>query len=106
MAARNGEVLNYDSICEDAGIDSTTAKRWVSILEASDIIYLLKPYFSSELKRATKTPKIIFLDTGLCAYLCNWNSGTNIMNSTSSGHYLVLFLHLQLLQHLLLLVIL
>lgn len=99
MAARNGEVLNYDSICEDAGIDSTTAKRWVSILEASDIIYLLKPYFSSELKRATKTPKIIFLDTGLCAFLCNWNSGTNIMNSTSSGHYLESFVISELIKN-------
>lgn len=69
MAARNGEVLNYDSISEDANIDATTAKRWVSILETSDIIYLLKPYFNNELKRTIKAPKIIFMDSGLCSYL-------------------------------------
>ena len=88
VASRNGEVLNFESISEDAGIDSTTAKKWISILQASDIIYLLEPYFNSELKRDTKTPKIVFLDSGLCSYLCGWNSGENIMNSSVSGHYL------------------
>ena len=99
VAARNGEVLNYSSICEDAGIDATTAKRWISILEASDIIYLLQPYFNSELKRVTKTPKIIFLDSGLCSYLCGWNSGENIMNSTVSGHYLESFVISELIKN-------
>ncbi len=88
VASRNGEVLNFESISEDAGIDSKTAKKWISILQASDIIYLLEPYFNSELKRVTKSPKIVFLDLGLCSYLCGWNSGENIMNSSVSGHYL------------------
>ena len=88
VASRNGEVLNFESISEDAGIDSKTAKKWISILQASDIIYLLEPYFNSELKRVTKSPKIVFLDSGLCSYLCGWNSGENIMNSSVSGHYL------------------
>lgn len=91
VASRNGEVLNYNSICEDADIDSTTAKRWVSILETSDIIYLLNPYFSSELKRTIKSSKIVFLDSGLCSYLCGWNSGENLINSSTSEHYLETF---------------
>lgn len=91
VASRNGEVLNYNSICEDVGVDATTVKKWISILEASDIIYLLQPYFNSKLKRSIKSPKIIFLDSGLCSYLCGWNSGENIMNSTVSGHYLETF---------------
>lgn len=99
VAARCGEVLNYDSICEDADIDSKTAKHWISILEASDIIYLLKPYFSSELKRTIKSPKIIFLDTGLCSYLCGWNSGINLMNSSTSGHYLENFIISELIKN-------
>ena len=74
VAARNGETLNYSSLSEDADIDANTAKRWISILEASDIIYLLQPYFNKKLNRAIKTPKIVFLDTGLCAYLCGWSS--------------------------------
>ena len=99
VAARNGEVLNYNSICEDADIDAKTAKNWISILEASDIIYLLQPYFNSELKRVTKSPKIIFMDTGLCSYLCNWNSKESLMNSSVSGHYLETFVISELIKN-------
>ncbi len=99
VAARNGEVLNYDSLREDADIDSKTAKAWLSILEACDIIYLLQPYFSSPLKRATKSPKIIFMDSGLCAYLCNWNSSEALMNSSVSGHYLESFVISELIKN-------
>lgn len=99
VAARNGEVLNYNSLCEDADIDAKTAKNWISILEASDIIYLLKPYFSSELKRSTKAPKIVFLDTGLCSYLCGWNTIESLINSSTSGHYLETFVISELIKN-------
>ena len=91
VAARTGEVLNYNSLAEDADIDATTAKRWVSILEASDIIYLLQPYSNNMLSRAIKSPKIIFLDTGLCAYLCGWSSKETLENSSTSGQFLETF---------------
>ena len=91
VASRNGEILNYNSLSEDADIDVNTVKRWISILEASDIIYLLKPYSNNKLKRAIKSPKIIFLDTGLCAYLCGWNTKETLENSATSGHFLEAF---------------
>ncbi len=99
VAARNGEVLNYNSLAEDADIDAKTAKNWLSILVASDIIYLLEPYFSAKLKRVIKSPKIIFLDTGLCAYLAGWNSSENIMNSSVSGHFLETFVISELIKN-------
>lgn len=99
VAARNGEVLNYASICDDAGITAKTAKSWISILQASDIIYLLQPYMSSELKRATKSPKIVFMDTGLCAFLCNWSSPQTLMNSSVAGHYLEAFITSELIKN-------
>ena len=99
VAARNGEVLNYNSICEDAGIDAKTAKKWISVLEASDIIYLLQPFSSSELKRVISNPKIIFMDTGLCAYLCHWTSSENLMNSSTSGHFLETFVISELIKN-------
>lgn len=99
VASRNGEVLNYNSLSEDADIDATTAKRWISILEASDIIYLLKPYLKKQLNRVTKTPKIIFLDTGLCAYLSGWNSLETLINSSTSGHYLESFVISELIKN-------
>ena len=99
MAARNGELLNYNAISQDAGIDEKTARLWTSILVNSDIIYLLQPYLSSELKRVTKTPKIVFMDTGLCAYLCKWDSAENLMNSSVSGHYLETFVISELIKN-------
>lgn len=99
VAARNGEVLNYNSLSEDADIDATTAKRWISILEASDIIYLLQPFFSKHLNRVIKSPKIVFLDTGLCAYLCGWNSKETLMNSSTSGHFLETFVISELIKN-------
>lgn len=91
VASRTGEVLNYNSLAEDADIDSTTAKRWLSILETSDIIYLLQPYSNNMLNRAIKSPKIIFMDTGLCAYLCGWSSKETLENASTSGHFLETF---------------
>ena len=99
VASRNGEVLNYNSLSEDADIDVTTVKRWISILEASDIIYLLQPYSNNKLKRAIKSPKIIFLDTGLCAYLCGWNSKETLENSSTSGHFLETFVISELIKN-------
>ncbi len=99
VAARNGELLNYKSISEDAGIDEKTAALWMSILVTSDIVYLLEPYLSSELKRVTKTPKIIFMDTGLCAYLCKWDSAESLMNSSVAGHYLESFIISELIKN-------
>lgn len=71
-AARTGEVLNYSNIADEVGKDVTTVKNWMSILEASGIVYLLEPYASTALKRAIKTPKLYFRDTGLVCYLTRW----------------------------------
>ena len=91
VASRTGEVLNYNNLAEDADIDATTAKRWLSILETSDIIYLLQPYSNNMLNRTIKSPKIIFMDTGLCAYLCGWSSKETLENASTSGHFLETF---------------
>ena len=99
VAARNGETLNYSSLSEDADIDANTAKRWIFVLEASDIIYLLQPYFTKKLNRAVKTPKIVFLDTGLCAYLCGWNSVETLINASTSGHFLETFVISELIKN-------
>ena len=73
VAARTGQLLNLSDMARDAAISVPTAKRWLSILEASGIIYLLEPYYSNTTKRLVKSPKLYFLDTGLCAYLTEWS---------------------------------
>lgn len=98
VASRTGEVLNYSSIALDAGVSVNTVKSWISILEASGIIYLLEPYNNNELKRVIKNPKIYFMDTGLCSYLCKWNSFEVLMDSSVSGHFLETFVISELLK--------
>lgn len=66
---RSGQILNRAELARDAGISPNTAGNWLSILQASGIVYLLEPYHSNVTKRLVKAPKLYFLDTGLCAYL-------------------------------------
>jgi predicted AAA+ superfamily ATPase len=84
-AARTGQVLNYSNLAEEAGVDMTTAKRWLSLLESSGIIYLLEPYAASALKRAIKAPKLYFRDTGLACYLTRWLSSDALAYGAMSG---------------------
>lgn len=67
VAASTGQLLNLASLSRDVGISQLTAERWLSILIASNLVYLLQPYSNNIIKRAIKTPKLYFLDTGLVA---------------------------------------
>lgn len=84
-AARTGQMLNYANIAEEVGKDANTIKKWVSILEASGIIYILEPFANSALKRVIKTPKMYFRDTGLAAYLTRWLTPETLANGAMSG---------------------
>lgn len=90
-AARTGQMLNYSNIADEVGKDSVTIKKWISILEASGIIYVLEPFSSSVLKRAIKTPKLYFRDTGLAAYLTRWLSPETLANGAMSGAFFETF---------------
>ena len=68
-AARTGTLLNLVSLATDTGISHTTARQWLSVLESSELIFLLPPYFRNFGKRLVKTPKLYFTDTGLAAWL-------------------------------------
>lgn len=85
VAARCGEILNYSSIASEIGKDVGTVKNWISILETSGIIYLLEPYSSGILKRAIKSPKLYFRDTGLVCYLTRWLTPENLAYGAMSG---------------------
>lgn len=71
-ALRTAQVVNYDDIARDAGISSATAKNWLSLLEDSFLIKLVPPYHTNRTKRLIKSPKLYFLDMGLCAHLAGW----------------------------------
>ena len=71
-AAHTGQILNKSELARDTGISPKTAESWLSILRAFGVIYLLEPYFKNLTKRLIKSPKLYFLDTGLCAFLTGW----------------------------------
>ena len=85
VAARTGQMINYANIADEISKDATTVKKWISILEASGIIYLLEPYTPSVLKKAIKTPKVYFRDTGLAAYLTRWLTPEALAYGAMSG---------------------
>jgi hypothetical protein len=68
-AGRIGQLLNFSHLAEDTGISHKTASEWISLLEASFIVYRLPPYFTNISKRLIKSPKLYFYDTGLAAHL-------------------------------------
>lgn len=91
VAARTGQMVNYSNIADEISKDQTTVKAWMSILEASGIVYLLEPYTPSVLNRAIKTPKVYFRDTGLAAYLTRWLTPETLAHGAMSGAFFETF---------------
>lgn len=86
-ASCTGNLLNLSSLARDVGVAQPTAERWLSILVSSNIVYLLRPYSNNIIKRAVKTPKLYFLDTGLAAYLTRWNTPDVLKNGAMAGAF-------------------
>ena len=84
-ACRTGQLLNVHDIAMDVGVSDETAKRWLSVLERSDVIFYLRPYSNNLLKRTIKTPKMYFFDTGLVAYLTRYSSPEILANGAING---------------------
>ncbi|MCL2664485.1 MAG: DUF4143 domain-containing protein [Defluviitaleaceae bacterium] len=87
-ASRTGQLLNLASLARDAGISQPTAERWLSVLTASGLAVLLRPFFNNITKRAVKTPKLYFMDTGLAAYLTRWNNADVLKTARWQGLFL------------------
>ncbi len=87
-AARSGQQLIYADLARDADVSPNTAKNWISILEASGIISLLRPYYINCSKRLTKSPKLYFCDTGLCAWLGGWTDPNVLRKGAFAGSIL------------------
>lgn len=85
LASRCAQILNMNTLASDLGVAANTIKKWVSILEASNLIFLLSPYYSNLGKRITKTPKIYFLDSGLVCYLTGIRDQNHLLNGPLAG---------------------
>ncbi|MBM3288632.1 MAG: ATP-binding protein [Candidatus Hydrogenedentes bacterium] len=84
-AARTAQLLNLSELARDVDVSVKTAKAWLSILEASFQVALVQPYHSNVTKRLVKTPKLYFLDTGLCSYLTQWTSPETLAAGAMAG---------------------
>ena len=84
-AGRSGQLLNTSSLAADAGVSHTTVRRWLSILEASFVIYLLRPHHRNFNKRLVKSPKLYFLDTGLLCYLLRVQNAADLISHAARG---------------------
>ena len=84
-ACRAGQMLNIHDIAQDVGVSDDTAKRWLTVMEKSGIIFYLRPYSNNLLKRTVKTPKMYFFDTGLVAYLTKYSSPEILLKGAING---------------------
>lgn len=84
-AGRSGQLLNVALLAGDAGVSHTTARRWLSILEASFVVHLLRPHHRSFNKRLIKSPKLYFVDTGLLCYLLRVRSPADLVAHAARG---------------------
>ncbi len=85
LASRTGQILNATDIANTLDVTSKTIQSWLSILEASGLIFFLRPYENNLLKRAIHKPKVYFYDTGLVCYLIGWDNPKVAQNGAMSG---------------------
>lgn len=97
-AGRIGSVFNASEIAGEVGVSSKTIQAWVSILQASYVVYLLPPYFENSRKRLTKSPKIYFCDTGLACCLLGIESAGQLAFDKMRGHLFENFIVVELLK--------
>jgi predicted AAA+ superfamily ATPase len=85
IASRTGQMLNISDVARDVGIKDAKAKKWLSVLQSSHLVYLLRPFYTNLTKRAVKTPKLYMTDTGLAAYLTRWPNHQVLQEGAMSG---------------------
>jgi uncharacterized protein len=85
-AARTGQLFNASDIGNAIGADHKTVKAWLSVLQASNIVRIVEPFWPNVDKRLTKTPKLFFMDTGLVCHLTRWTTPEQLRNGAAAGH--------------------
>lgn len=86
LAGRVGQVLNVNALSDDAGVSVPTVKEWLSVMEASYVIYVMRPYYRNFGKRFIKSPKVYFTETGLASYLLGIRSPEQVASHPLMGN--------------------
>ncbi|MFC1522566.1 ATP-binding protein [Elusimicrobiota bacterium] len=87
LASRAGALLNLNEIAKECGVSFTSVRRWLSLLETTRMVYLLRPYHRNITKRVIKSPKVYFTDTGLLAYLLRYPSAAVLSRGPQAGAF-------------------
>jgi predicted AAA+ superfamily ATPase len=85
-AARSAQMLNYQNMADELEISLNTVKNWISLLEATGLVFILQPFTNSALNRAIKTPKLYFRDTGLVCFLTKWSNPETAKRGAMAGN--------------------
>ncbi len=99
LAARIGNLLNFNELAKEAGISAATVRRWVSLLETTGLLILLRPYSGNLSKRIVKSPKLYFGDTGLAAWLLRYPTAESLRHGPQSGALFENLVLLECLKH-------
>ncbi len=99
LAARSASILNLSNVASACGISHTTAQNWLSLLESSRIVYLLRPFSGNLNKRLVKSPKIYFTDTGLLTYLLKYPTAETLLHGPMAGAVFENFLIIEALKY-------
>jgi predicted AAA+ superfamily ATPase len=99
LATRAGSLLNMNSLSNDVGVSMPTIQRWISILEAGYIVFLLQPFHKNLSKRLIKTPKIYFYDTGLLCYLLKISTHSTLATHQMRGSIFENFVILEVMKN-------
>lgn len=99
VAIRTSQILSYSDLARDVGISPNTAKKWISVLEASGQIVLLEPYYRNLGKRLVKSPKLYMCDTGLAVFLMGFESFEALLNHPVIGAIWETHVVMQVIKH-------
>lgn len=98
-AGRTGQILNLNSLADDTGISHSTAREWMSVLEASFIVFLLQPFHATIKKRLVKSPKLYFYDVGLAGWLCGIENARQLITHPLRGNLFENMVVMEALKH-------
>ena len=86
LAGRTGQLVNNSALAAEVGVSSTTIGSWLSVLEASHLVYILRPWYENRNSQVVKTPKVYFCDTGLASYLLGIETPAQIQRDPLMGN--------------------
>lgn len=98
-ALRSSQVINYSDLARDTGVAPNTARKWLGLLQTSAVVTLIETFYGNRTKRLIKSPKLVFLDTGLAVFLAGFRAEEELLKSSLAGPLWESYVFGQILRH-------